>query len=194
LAAAVAVAVVTSVAQAPPAVATVQSGQQEDARAREEAAAAALEASSAEVQAAGVALARVAAELPRAQRAVSTAHGRLVGARAKTLAARARAMAAQKSVTTAQAEVDAASGQVDQAREAVDLLARRAYQQGRWSGLRAVAEADRPQDALVCAEIVAAGELIGRVGSTDNTTGPHLHFEVREEGDPVDPLNYVDEP
>ena len=42
-------------------------------------------------------------------------------------------------------------------------------------------------------EVVRAGEVIATAGSTGEfSTGPHLHFELWNEGNPVDPTEYID--
>ncbi len=35
------------------------------------------------------------------------------------------------------------------------------------------------------------GDLLGNVGSTGRSTGPHLHYEVRIDDEPVDPMQYL---
>jgi murein DD-endopeptidase MepM/ murein hydrolase activator NlpD len=38
---------------------------------------------------------------------------------------------------------------------------------------------------------VAKGATIGRVGSTGRSTGPHLHYETRIDGEPADPMRFI---
>ena len=40
-------------------------------------------------------------------------------------------------------------------------------------------------------DTVRAGQVIGKMGSSGSSTGMHLHFEVRENGQRKDPLNYI---
>ncbi len=45
-------------------------------------------------------------------------------------------------------------------------------------------------DATV-GQSITRGELLGRVGSTGRSTGPHLHYEVRVNDEAVDPMQYL---
>jgi murein DD-endopeptidase MepM/ murein hydrolase activator NlpD len=52
----------------------------------------------------------------------------------------------------------------------------------------ATAYAHQSSIAVTCGQGVAQGQVVGYVGSTGHSTGPHLHFEVRVRGAAVDPL------
>ena len=45
--------------------------------------------------------------------------------------------------------------------------------------------------AVSVGQQVAAGEVVSYSGNTGNSTGPHVHFEVRVNGSAVDPLGYL---
>ncbi|MCW2667224.1 MAG: Murein DD-endopeptidase MepM and murein hydrolase activator NlpD, containing LysM domain, partial [Frankiales bacterium] len=63
-------------------------------------------------------------------------------------------------------------------------------------GGRDVTSAYAHQSALLVSagQHVARGQQVGRVGSEGNSTGPHLHFEIRLDGEPTDPLGWVSPP
>lgn len=55
----------------------------------------------------------------------------------------------------------------------------------------AYAHLSRFAEAIAPGKRVKRGDLIGYVGSTGLSAGPHLHYEIRVDGLPVDPLSYL---
>ena len=47
------------------------------------------------------------------------------------------------------------------------------------------------QTAVTAGEAITAGQIIGYVGSTGDSTGNHLHFQVMQSGIRVDPLGII---
>ena len=47
------------------------------------------------------------------------------------------------------------------------------------------------QPSVTVGQTVSRGDTIGQVGSTGLSTGPHVHFMIREDGVTVDPKNYL---
>ncbi|WP_053193946.1 M23 family metallopeptidase [Chelatococcus sp. CO-6] len=45
--------------------------------------------------------------------------------------------------------------------------------------------------AVTEGDTIAAGDVVGRAGSTGRSTGPHIHYETRIGGDPVDPQRFI---
>ena len=40
-------------------------------------------------------------------------------------------------------------------------------------------------------KVVRKGQIVGRLGSTGRSTGPHVHYETRVDGEAVDPLKFL---
>jgi murein DD-endopeptidase MepM/ murein hydrolase activator NlpD len=61
----------------------------------------------------------------------------------------------------------------------------------RWQTVYAHLEDGSVPENLKVGGLVEAGTIIGAVGNTGTSTGPHLHFEILVEGEHVDPEKYL---
>ena len=51
--------------------------------------------------------------------------------------------------------------------------------------------AHQQKNVVRVGQVVQTGSIIGLVGSSGRSTGPHLHFEIRIQGEALDPLNFL---
>ncbi|MBI2873721.1 MAG: peptidoglycan DD-metalloendopeptidase family protein [Firmicutes bacterium] len=51
--------------------------------------------------------------------------------------------------------------------------------------------AHNSRNLVAIGQRVSTGDAVARVGSTGNSTGPHVHFEIRIDGRPRDPIRYL---
>lgn len=62
-----------------------------------------------------------------------------------------------------------------------------------WETVYAHMQEDSIPEEVRIGAVVKKGDVVGRVGNTGMSTGPHLHFEVRVEGEHFDPLPLIAE-
>ncbi len=58
------------------------------------------------------------------------------------------------------------------------------------SGVRTI-YAHNKRNNVRSGSCIRTGDVIGEVGETGNATGPHLHFEIRKYGNPLNPILYL---
>jgi murein DD-endopeptidase MepM/ murein hydrolase activator NlpD len=47
------------------------------------------------------------------------------------------------------------------------------------------------ETSVTVGQTIKIGQVVGKLGSTGRSTGPHLHYETRVDGDAVDPQKFL---